>query len=289
MRQSKSPRSKAALSGQSASSSVTPRPFFHGSLRAAAAVKCSSDGMGSAPLRRWRAVEPEVIAGSLSNHHRMSHFHGNSISVRRLTPEHPAMKLNTILALLALVTSFAASSRAQCPLPEGLDLPGMACFGANTTNTARPRSKRSASAGATALPCGTPACAPPHGNLVRFTGYVDYTYDCGTTVSSFAGADPFHSIPVGMWTNPALFPGVEELGWNCNEAQYADCVGTVGLEYSYGVTTAGGYPAFSLNSATPSVPLSLTFLDQSNSAILPGAVPARNVRYRSDHILNLNL
>ena len=36
------------------------------------------------------------------------------------------------------------------------------------------------------------------------------------------------------------------------------------------------------------MPLPTTFVDQSNSVILPANVATRNVQFRSDHILNLN-
>ena len=39
----------------------------------------------------------------------------------------------------------------------------------------------------------------------------------------------------------------------------------------------------------PPMPLPSTFIDQSNSVKLPANVAIRNVPYRSDHVLNLNL
>jgi len=254
----------------------------------------------------------------------------------------------------------------------------------------------------TAMPCGIPACAASSGNLVRFTGYVDYAYDCstnvtqeawmithacdsidhasgspragvfhpnryftfvgpsagfvigaggtleagnmgldcvrkwdatvmparcsieeplfiatntpnsmvcmcgvgptnwyqgqlfvagsaGTILQGFLGSDPFRSFPVGMWTNPNVFPGVEEVRWNCNEGQYTDCVSLTRNEYYFGVTTTGGFPAYTLNAMTPPVPLPPTFIDQANSVQLPANVAVRNTVYKSDHVLNLNL
>ncbi|MCC7012107.1 MAG: hypothetical protein IT454_06080 [Planctomycetes bacterium] len=252
------------------------------------------------------------------------------------------------------------------------------------------------------MPCGPIPCAAPNGNLVRFTGYVDYAADCGTTlterawmlthacdsidhapgfpragvyhpnryytfvgpatgfavaagsspevgpiaqdcmrkwdalalparcgaeeplvggtlnpvgavcmcgsgpsnwheanlfvggiygsiVQPFPGSDPFRSFQIGMWTNPAVFPGVEELRYNCNEGQWIDCFGVGRNEYYFGVTTHGGFPAFVLDATNPPVPLGTMFIDQSNSVVLPANIATRNRPYRSDHILNLNL
>jgi hypothetical protein len=251
------------------------------------------------------------------------------------------------------------------------------------------------------MPCGTPACAGAFGGLVRFTGYVDYAYDCATTVTrrawmithacdaidhvagfpragtfhpnryytfvgpsgsfvvgagttieaggatvecvrkwdalavparcnseeplitgnitpnvmncmcgtgpanwyegnlfvggafgtvltGFPGSQPFRSFPVGQWTNPGVFPGVEEVRWNCNEGQWLDCNGVARQEFYFGVTTAGGFSPFSLPTSTPPMPLPTTFVDQSNSMILPANIATRNRIYRSDHIINLN-
>lgn len=253
-----------------------------------------------------------------------------------------------------------------------------------------------------ATPCGAPSCVAPNGNVMRFTGYVDYAYDCstlltqrawmlhhgcdavdhvtgypragtyhpgvsytfvgpaagfvpgagatleaggaaveslrkwdatvlparcgaeeplltasiganamvclcgsgpsnwfegtlfaagawGTVVSPFPGSDPFRSFPVGQWTNPNVFPGVEELRWNSNEAQFVECTGVGRQEYYFGVTTAGGWQAYSFNASTPPAPLPQTFVDQSNSVVLPANTATRNRPYRSDHLLNLNL
>lgn len=256
--------------------------------------------------------------------------------------------------------------------------------------------------GTTPSPCGTPACASSFGNVIRFTGYIDYAYECGTTLTErawmithacdaidhaagfpragsfhpgrsytfvgpaagfvpaggsspevgplsldcmrrwdvaalparcnqeeqltggnistlgascpcgvgpanwheaqlfiagtygsvltpFPGSDPFRSFQVGMWTNPAVFPGVEEVRWNCNEGQWTDCFGTGRQEYSFGVTTHNGFQAFSIDANNPSVPLGTMFIDQGNSVLLPAGTATRNRPYRTDHIVNLNL
>ena len=110
----------------------------------------------------------------------------------------------------------------------------------------------------------------------------------GTSVTPFPGSEPFRSFPIGQWTNPAVFPGVEELRWNSNEGSFVDCTGVGRNEPYFGVTTAGGYPAFSFNASTPSAPLSPVFVDQCNSVTLPAGAPTRNRTFRSDHMLNLN-
>lgn len=71
--------------------------------------------------------------------------------------------------------------------------------------------------------------------------------------------------------------------------RWSDCFGIARQEYDYGVTTHGGFPAFTLTPATPLTPLGTMFIDQSNSVVLPAGIPTRNTIYRSDHVLNLNL
>jgi hypothetical protein len=111
----------------------------------------------------------------------------------------------------------------------------------------------------------------------------------GTTLAPFAGSDPFRSFQIGMWTNPAVFPGVEEVRWNCNEGQWIDCSGVTRQESYFGVTTHNGFPAFSIDATVPPFSLGTMFIDQGNSILFPAAVPILNVPYRSDHIVNLNM
>lgn len=122
-----------------------------------------------------------------------------------------------------------------------------------------------------------------------YEGILNVNGAWGTTISTFPGAAPFRSFPIGSWTNPAVFPGVEEVRWNFNEATFVDCTGVGRNEAWFGVTTAGGDPAFSLNTISPSAPLPLTFIDQCNSVVLPAGFATRNRIFRSDHVLNLNL
>lgn len=130
--------------------------------------------------------------------------------------------------------------------------------------------------------CGTGPANWFEGQLVAFGGF-------GGMVVPFPNSDPFRSFPIGMWTNPSVFPGVEELRWNCNEALYVDCQLPTRQDYYFGVTTNGGFQAYSMPTSTPSVPLGQMFIDQANSAVLPGTATTRNRPYRSDRILNLNL
>ncbi len=111
----------------------------------------------------------------------------------------------------------------------------------------------------------------------------------GTTITPYPGSHPFRSFPIGTWTNPAVFPGVEQLRYTTNDLQYQECTGNPPRqEYYFGVTTAGGFQAFQVGPVPPN-PLPLMFIDQGNSVLLPGGFPTRNRTYRTDHILNLNL
>lgn len=132
-----------------------------------------------------------------------------------------------------------------------------------------------------ACPCGSGPGVWHEASLAVAAG-------AGTTVSPFPGSAPFRSFPVGQWTLPMMFPGVEEVRWNCNEAQWVECSGLTRNEFFFGVTTTGGFNAATFNPGTIPAPLPPSFLDQSNSALLPGGAMLRNVPYRSDHILNLN-
>lgn len=143
---------------------------------------------------------------------------------------------------------------------------------------------------ATFNPSGT-TCMCGTGPGLWYEAFFNAAGNTGTTISPYLGSDPFRSYPIGTWTNPAVFPGVEEVRWNTNDLQYVECTGVGRQEYYFGVTTAGGYPAFTIPSIAPGVPapLPLTFIDQANSVLLPANIVTRNVPYRSDHILNLNL
>jgi hypothetical protein len=112
---------------------------------------------------------------------------------------------------------------------------------------------------------------------------------CGTVMNSSTTLFPgFLSMSVGSWTNPAVYPGVEDVRWNLTEFLDSDpCTGVTGTEFFFGVTTLGGNPAVQVNTATPNAPLPLTFIDLANSMRL-GGTPLLNLPHLSDHVLNLN-
>ncbi|MFN0244118.1 MAG: hypothetical protein ACKVWV_14600 [Planctomycetota bacterium] len=143
---------------------------------------------------------------------------------------------------------------------------------------------------ATFNPSGT-TCMCGVGPGLWYEAFFNAAGNTGTTITPYPGSDPFRSYPIGTWTNPAAYPGVEQLRWNTNDLQYVECTGVGRQEYYFGVTTSGGFPALTIPSIAPGlpVPLPLTFIDQANSVLLPANVVTRNVPYRSDHILNLNL
>jgi hypothetical protein len=114
--------------------------------------------------------------------------------------------------------------------------------------------------------CGTSLANPPVGPLLP--GYV--------------------SMGIGSWTNPAAFPGVQQLRWNVAGYDTFDaCTGTIVHEVFYGVTTIGGLPATQLIGGMPGAPLPPIFIDQANSERANGTT-VMNVPFNSRHIVNLN-
>jgi hypothetical protein len=113
----------------------------------------------------------------------------------------------------------------------------------------------------------------------------------GTSFMTVAAARPFQSVAIGAWTNPAVYPGNEELRWNTAQYLYRDaCTANMQLENFFGVTTLGGNPAFWIDNNGVLTSLPTIFVDQSNSKVLPGlGAPQLNVMYRSDHVICLNL
>ena len=99
----------------------------------------------------------------------------------------------------------------------------------------------------------------------------------------------FLSMGIGSWTNPLVFPGVEDLRWNCGSYTYSDgCTLLMNSEFFYGVTTIGGDPAYEFNSGGVGSMLDRVFIDQSDSVRLKNQTLLRNIGYFSDHFLNLN-
>jgi len=113
---------------------------------------------------------------------------------------------------------------------------------------------------------------------------------CGTTVTTPGGPflPGYLSMGIGSWTDPTVYPGVEELRWNVGGHDYDDpCTGITTQEVFYGVTTFGGNPAFQMLTTGVGPLLDRVFIDRSN-ALRSGAT-VMNVPYRSDHFMNLNL
>jgi hypothetical protein len=112
---------------------------------------------------------------------------------------------------------------------------------------------------------------------------------CGSALSTtLQFPKAFVSKGLGTWTNPNVYPGVEELRWNTGGYRYADCTGVVQGEVFFGVTTIGGLQAFEMTSAGPGLPLPATFVDQGNS-LTQGLATTMNGPYVTTHVLNLNL
>ena len=134
-------------------------------------------------------------------------------------------------------------------------------------------------------------CGPAAGLTQFALSDLSITGSCGTTVTTLGGPflPGFMSQAIGAWTDPTVFPGKEELRWNCGGYAYGDpCIGIVRDEVFFGVTTNGGWPAKQILTGGPfGVALPLLFIDQGNS--LRGNLGTRmNKPYRSNHILNLN-
>ena len=111
---------------------------------------------------------------------------------------------------------------------------------------------------------------------------------CGTNVTSGGQWLPgFVSMGIGVWTDPNVYPGTEIVRWNMGEYSYYEpCTQTTRTEIFHGATTFRGYEAYSLLSSGPSIPLPLTFIDQSNALRAGGT--SNNIPFISDHVLNLN-
>lgn len=135
--------------------------------------------------------------------------------------------------------------------------------------------------------CGAPT-AQHTVSLLRVFG------TCNTNVQATGGPllAGFVSMGIGAWTNPLTFPGQEELRWSAGNYDYLEgCSGVLKNELFFGATTTGGYPANEIDPTNPSMvgpPLLPTFVDQGNAVMGAAALPAANVPYRTEHVLNLN-
>jgi hypothetical protein len=115
---------------------------------------------------------------------------------------------------------------------------------------------------------------------------------CGTVVQKVIGWFPpgFLSMGIGSWTNPNAYPGLESVRWNAGG--YDDvttCIGVSHPQVFYGATTIGGFSPFQINAGGMGPALPTTFIDQGSSLHPKTQAVIMNVRYISDHILNLNL
>jgi hypothetical protein len=139
--------------------------------------------------------------------------------------------------------------------------------------------------GGTTCLCG-PAAAPPQFLIAP----LNLLGSCGTTITTPGGPflPGFVSMGIGSWTIPGTFPGVEAVRWTAGQYDQLDpCLGFLRREIYHGATTIGGYPATQLLVSGPTVPLPLTFIDQSNS-VRPTTGLIMNVPYISDRFLGLN-
>ncbi|MFO0985570.1 MAG: hypothetical protein U1E76_28190 [Planctomycetota bacterium] len=113
---------------------------------------------------------------------------------------------------------------------------------------------------------------------------------CGTKVQTIPGTESFLSMGIGSWTSPTQYPGPEALRWNYGLYDTLDiCVGFPNREVFFGVTTFKGFPAFQIIAGGVGAALPPTFVDQGNSKRFPGGGLIKNVPFRSDRVLNLNL
>lgn len=133
-------------------------------------------------------------------------------------------------------------------------------------------------------------CSPAGSQAQWVQSFLFATGVCGSSVRTIPGTEQFLSMGIGSWTNPAVYPGQELLRWNFGFYDTFDaCTGVSGPEAFFGVSTFKGFPAFEITAAGVGAPLLPTFVDQVNSKRFPGGGLIKNVQFRSDHVLNLNL
>jgi len=133
-------------------------------------------------------------------------------------------------------------------------------------------------------------CGAPGSNQFLVADVRIQTACGGTIANPLVGPllPGYVSMGIGAWTNPSVYPGVQELRWNVAGYDYFDaCTGTNQHEVFFGVTTIGGYPATQLVGGVPTGPLPPIFIDQANS-VRPNGTTTMNQPFNSRHILNLN-
>lgn len=108
---------------------------------------------------------------------------------------------------------------------------------------------------------------------------------CGSAVQPSPIA--FVSKRVGQWTNPTLFPGVEDLNFQLGFLGFQNgCTTQNSLEFYEGVTTFGGFPASDWGFAS----LGTVFMDLGSSNKNPASMQPRiGVPHVTQSIVNLNL
>jgi len=139
------------------------------------------------------------------------------------------------------------------------------------------------------LPFGT-TCLCSAGGPMWYEADISGAGVGGTTFSTIAGSAAYKSVSIGSWTLAGVYPGIEEVRWTTSDLLWTEgCTTITSFDPFYGVTTAGGDPAWQIDVTGVVTPLGSIFIDHANS-IRPGPnTPVRNVPFRSYHILNLNL
>ncbi|MBI1849199.1 MAG: hypothetical protein HYR85_02535 [Planctomycetes bacterium] len=135
-------------------------------------------------------------------------------------------------------------------------------------------------------PCSGPIAGPAQYLQSFFRGQGV----CNTNWQPLPNAPiPFMQKRIGSWTNPAVFPGTQELLFDEGFLQWVDgCMpGLVSTQYVKGVETIGGFPAFKIT--TPPTPLGRQFEDLGTANRGPNnPAPIFGANYVSWYILNLN-
>ena len=104
----------------------------------------------------------------------------------------------------------------------------------------------------------------------------------------------FVSMGIGSWTDPSIYPGVEDVRWTIAEYDYFEpCTNETRKEVFHGVTTVGGYEAWAISydpyyhsQQLLKEYLGATFIDQAN-ARRKGRL-SMNLPFKSDPVLTLN-
>lgn len=135
-------------------------------------------------------------------------------------------------------------------------------------------------------------CGSPNGPPQYTLAALNAGGNCGTQISTPGGPflPGYLTMGIGMWTDVTRYPGLEIVKWNTGGYDRVDpCTGNVRSEVYFGVSTIRGYDAFQVISSGIGADLKENFVDQGNSIWrADGLSTIMNIRYVSDHILNLN-